>query len=96
MTQDTAVRTQISALIFVMTNAVLFGAGLVTVLLLGLSAQATGIGIAAVTAFSFIVGAPAAWLIAPRLIVRTGPVMTVFYAAHPAVQRSFATLMLGR
>ena len=36
------------------------------------------------------------WLIAPRLIVRTGPVMTVFYAAHPAVQRSFATLMLGR
>ena len=70
MTQDTAVRTQISALIFVMTNAVLFGAGLVTVLLLGLSAQATGIGIAAVTAFSFIVGAPAAWLIAPRLRAR--------------------------
>ena len=36
------------------------------------------------------------WLIAPRLIVRTGPVMTVFYTAHPAVQRAFAALMLGR
>lgn len=36
------------------------------------------------------------WLIAPRLIVRTGPVMTVFYTAHPDVQRAFAALMLGR
>lgn len=36
------------------------------------------------------------WLIAPRLIVRTGPVMTVFYTAHPSVQRAFAALMLGR
>jgi hypothetical protein len=70
MTQDTAVRAQISALIFTMTNAVLFGAGLVAVLMLNMSAQATGIGIAAVTAFSFIVAAPAAWLIAPRLRAR--------------------------
>jgi len=37
-----------------------------------------------------------AWLIAPRLIVRTGPVMSVFYTAHPDVQRAFAVLMLGR
>jgi len=36
------------------------------------------------------------WLIAPRLIVRTGPVMTVFYAGHPALQQAFAALMLGR
>ena len=70
MTHDTAVRAQISALIFTMTNAVLFGAGLITVLMLNLSAQATGIGIVAVTAFSFIVAAPAAWLIAPRLRAR--------------------------
>ena len=70
MTRDTAVRAQITALIFTMTNAVLFGAGLITVLMLNLSAQATGIGIAAVTAFSFIVAAPAAWLIAPRLRAR--------------------------
>ena len=36
------------------------------------------------------------WLIAPRLIVRAGPVMTVFYTADPLVQRAFAALMLGR
>ena len=36
------------------------------------------------------------WLIAPRLVVRTGPIMTVFYTAHPDVQRAFAALMLGR
>jgi membrane glycosyltransferase len=70
MTQDTAVRTQISALLFTMTNAVLFGAGLIAVLMLDLSAQATGIGIAVVTAFSLIVAAPFSWLIAPRLRAR--------------------------
>jgi len=36
------------------------------------------------------------WLIAPRLVVRAGPVMSVFYTAHPDVQRAFAALMLGR
>jgi hypothetical protein len=36
------------------------------------------------------------WLIAPRLIVRAGPVMSVFYTADPGVQRAFAALMLGR
>ena len=72
MTPDTAVRTQIAALIFAMTNAVLFGAGLITVLMLNMSTQATGIGIAAVTAFSFLVAAPASWLIAPRLRARYG------------------------
>lgn len=70
MTQDTRVRAQITALIFSMTNAVLFGAGLVTVLLMGLSAQATGLGIAIVTAFSFLIAAPVAWMIAPRLRAR--------------------------
>lgn len=70
MTHDTVVRTQISAVLFTMTNAVLFGAGLIAVLLMDLSAQATGIGIAAVTAFSFLVAAPFAWLIAPRLRAR--------------------------
>jgi len=36
------------------------------------------------------------WLIAPRLVVRVGPIMSVFYAAHPDVQRAFAALMHGR
>lgn len=89
MTQDTRVRTQISALIFTMTNAVLFGAGLVTVLLLGLSAQATGIGIAAVTAFSFLVAAPVAWLIAPRLRARYWRQQQPTALLAPAPSRAF-------
>lgn len=89
MTHETVVRTQISALIFTMTNAVLFGAGLVTVLLLGLSAQATGIGIAAVTAFSFLVAAPVAWLIAPRLRARYWRKRQEAPALAPAPTRAF-------
>jgi hypothetical protein len=70
MTHDTVVRTQISALIFTMTNAVLFGAGLITVLMIPALSAHAGFWIATVVAFSFIVAAPAAWLIAPRLRAR--------------------------
>ncbi len=36
------------------------------------------------------------WLIAPRLIVRAGPGVRVFYAASPDVIRAFSSLMLGK
>lgn len=36
------------------------------------------------------------WLVAPRLIVRAGPAVSVFYTASPEVQRAFACLMLGK
>ncbi len=35
------------------------------------------------------------WLIAPRLVVRSGVGATVFYAAEPAVQKAFARLVSG-
>ena len=35
------------------------------------------------------------WLIAPRLVVRSGVTATVFYAADPAVQKAFARLVSG-
>jgi hypothetical protein len=35
------------------------------------------------------------WLIAPRLVVRSGVSATVFYAAEPAVQKAFARLVSG-
>lgn len=35
------------------------------------------------------------WLIAPRLVVRSGIGATVFYAAEPAVQKAFARLVSG-
>ena len=70
MSQDTKIRTQLAALIFTMINAVLFGAGLITVLTVPtLSAQAS-ILIPAVVVASFVLAAPIAWLIAPRLRAR--------------------------
>ena len=36
-----------------------------------------------------------AWLIAPRLVVRSGVSTTIFYAAEPAVQKAFARLVSG-
>ncbi len=70
MTRDIAVRTQISMLIFSMTNAVLFGAGLITVLLVPALNADAGVWIAVVVALSLIVAAPFSWLIAPRLRAR--------------------------
>ena len=54
------------------------------------------VSVAEIRQAKFIYLPALSWLIAPRLIVRTGPVMSVFYTAHPAVQRAFAALMLGR
>lgn len=70
MSQETKTRAQIAALVFVMTNAVLFGAGLITLLTIPALSAHAGTGIVIVTALSIIVGAPAAWLIAPRLRAR--------------------------
>jgi hypothetical protein len=36
------------------------------------------------------------WLIAPRLVVRAGPGVNVFYSASPDVQRAFACLMSAK
>lgn len=63
-------RTQIAALVFSMTNAVLFGAGLIVVLKVPQLNANAGIWIACVVAASLIVAAPFSWLIAPRLRAR--------------------------
>jgi|688.fasta_scaffold438709_2 hypothetical protein len=54
------------------------------------------VNVAEIRQAKFIYLPALSWLIAPRLVVRTGPIMTVFYTAHPDVQRAFAALMLGR
>ena len=70
MQRETKTRVGIAALIYTMTNAVLFGAGLITVLLLpGFSSQLM-IWIPVVVVASIILAAPVAWLIAPRLRAR--------------------------
>ena len=70
MTPDTEVRSQISVLIFSMTSAVLFGVGLIIVLMVPALNANTGLWIALVVAASLVVAAPVAWLIAPRLRAR--------------------------
>ena len=70
MRRETKTRVGIAALIYLMTNAVIFGAGLITVLLLpGLRGEGM-ISIPAVVVTSLILAAPIAWLIAPRLRAR--------------------------
>ena len=63
-------RLRIAALIYSMTNAVIFGAGIIAVLNLpALSANAY-IWIPVVVVASLVLAAPFAWLIAPRLQAR--------------------------
>ncbi|VFU10651.1 conserved hypothetical protein [Methylocella tundrae] len=63
-------RFQIASIIYMMVNAVVFGIGIVTVLLApGLANHAFQL-IPALVIASFIVSAPLAWFIAPRLRAR--------------------------
>ena len=62
-------RLQIAAMIFMMVQAVLFGIGMVSVLMSPLSDEAMTV-IPWMIAASFIVSAPLAWFIAPRLQMR--------------------------
>lgn len=63
-------RLQIASLIFMVTNAVAFGVGIVPVLLIPALAENAFTLIPAVVIASFVVSAPLAWLIAPRLQAR--------------------------
>lgn len=70
MTPDTEVRGQISVLIFSMTSGVLFGIGLIVVLMVPALNANAGLWISLVVAASLVIAAPFAWLIAPRLRAR--------------------------
>ena len=63
-------RLRIAVLIYSMTNAVLFGAGLIVVLTLPVLSAHAGIWIPVVVVASLLLAAPIAWLIAPRLQAR--------------------------
>lgn len=70
MQTETKVRAQLAALIYMMTNAVIFGVGIITVLTVpALSAQAF-IAIPVVVILAFVLAVPVAWLLAPRLRAR--------------------------
>lgn len=70
MQPETKTRTAIAALICTMTNAVIFGAGLITVLTLPALRGEEATWIPVVVVASLILAVPAAWVIAPRLRAR--------------------------
>jgi hypothetical protein len=70
MQTETKTRAAIAALIYPMTNALIFGTGLIVVLTLPTLRGEEVISIPTVVVVSLILAAPAAWVIAPRLRVR--------------------------
>ena len=70
MTNDNLARTRVAALIYAMVNAVVFGGGLLTVLLTPSLSQHAFFWIPMVIVVSFIVSAPVSWLIAPSMMMR--------------------------
>jgi hypothetical protein len=70
MTNDNRARVRVSALIYAMVNAVVFGAGLLTVLLTPALAQHAFFWIPVLVASSFVASVPAAWFIAPSMMLR--------------------------
>ena len=65
-------RARIAVLIYSMTNAVLFGIGIVLVLSVPSLAAHAWIGIPLVVVLSLVLAVPIAWWIAPRLRARWG------------------------
>jgi hypothetical protein len=63
-------RFQIAWLVFMMTNAVIFGVGIVPVLAIPALAAHAFVLIPIVVVASVLIGAPLAWFIAPRLRAR--------------------------
>jgi uncharacterized protein (DUF983 family) len=70
MTNDNLARTRVAALIYVMVNAVVFGGGLLTVLLTPALSQHAFFWIPMVIVVSFAVSAPVSWFIAPSMMMR--------------------------
>lgn len=66
-----SIRLQIAALVYMMVQATVFGAGIVIVLATPLSAFAMLL-VPCVVVVSAVVSAPLAWMIAPRLRSRFG------------------------
>jgi hypothetical protein len=65
-----SIRFQIAVMVFLMTNAVVFCAGIVSVLMIPALADNAFQTIPAVVLASVVVSAPLAWIIAPRLRAR--------------------------
>jgi len=70
MNSDSQARLRVAALIYLMVNAVVFGVGLIVILMTPALAQHAFFWIPAVIATSFVLSAPMAWFIAPSMMMR--------------------------
>jgi hypothetical protein len=70
MSNDTVARLRVAALIYVMVNSVVFGIGLIVVLLTPGLAQHAFFWIPSVVVSSFVLSAPLSWFIAPLMMLR--------------------------
>ena len=70
MQLETKTRMAIAAVVYSMTNAVLFGVGLITVLTVPSLSTNAAFWIPVVVVASFVLAAPIAWEMAPRLRAR--------------------------
>jgi hypothetical protein len=86
MSSNTLARLQVASLIFSMVNAVLFGAGLITVLTTPTLAQHAFFWISAVVLASSVLAGPLAWIIAPSMMQRYLKAKTPPLAARLARQ----------
>jgi preprotein translocase subunit SecF len=78
-----SIRFQIAALVFMMTNAVAFGIGIVPILMIPAFASHAFEAIPAVVLASVVVSAPLSWFIAPRLRARYSRSQTQKASPHP-------------
>jgi len=83
MSDNTRARARVAALIFVMVNAFVFGAGLVTVLAVPTLAEHASFWIPAVIVASFLLAPPLAWFIAPMMMLRFVHASHFVHAGRP-------------
>ena len=70
MNTDKQARMRVAALIYLIVNAVVFGVGLISVLMTPALAQHAFFWIPAIIVTSFVLSAPLAWFIAPAMMMR--------------------------
>jgi hypothetical protein len=70
MNSNSQARLRVAALVYLMVNAVVFGVGLVSVLMTPALAQHAFFWIPVIVVASFVLAAPLAWSIAPSMMMR--------------------------
>jgi hypothetical protein len=70
MNSDSQARMRVAALIYLMVNAVVFGVGLISVLMTPTLVQHGFFWIPAIIVTSLVLSAPLSWFIAPSMMMR--------------------------